>query len=156
MDMHDVEIEEPVRALLRHALATIAYRTARCLEGAPPGFAAFTAGQGARTPLELVRHLNALCLFTQALLTGAPRREVEQLCWDGQVERLEAALSELDGALQTATAWHHGPEAALQGPLSDALTHVGQLALCRRLAGAPIEGANYARAPIRAGSLSLR
>jgi hypothetical protein len=155
MEVHDIAIEEPVRALLRHTVAIIAYRTAICLRHAPAGFADFDAGQEARTPVQLVAHLTALCAFAGFLLVGAPRREVEESAWEGQIAGLEAALAELDGAIQGAARWHLAPEAALQGPLADALTHVGQLALLRRLAGSPVVSESYARAPIRPGELSL-
>lgn len=147
---------EETRAHIRHLLATIAYRTAKCLRDAPPGFADFAAGSGVRTPAEIVRHMTGTMHFSGGLLLGLPRREAEPLPWEQEVARLEAVLHELDDAVCQASAWHHDPLSAVQGPLSDALTHAGQLALLRRLAGAPIPGENFARAEIHAGGLSLR
>lgn len=146
---------ETARALLRHTFATIAYRTARCLSGVPADFGAFAPGAGVRTPAEIVNHLTGLCRFAQGLLTGGPRREDRPLPWPEEVRRLEVALRELDAAVAAAAEWHHDPTAALQGPLADALTHVGQLALLRRLAGTPLPGENYSRAPIRIGDLNI-
>ena len=146
---------DAVRAVIRHVVATIAYRTRKCLVGAPPGFARFDAGGGARTPADLVDHLTGLCHFACGLLAGSPRRELEPVGWEAGIERLGAALRELDTAVAEAGSWHQDPAMALHGPLSDALTHVGQLAMLRRLAGSPIQGENYARAPIRIGQVSL-
>jgi hypothetical protein len=148
-------VEAPARLLIRHALATIAYRAAKCLRDAPSHFDTFSAGEGTRTPAELVNHLTGLCYFSQGLLTGGPRRDTPTLPWPEEVARLEAALRELDSAVAVADVWRHDPLCALQGPLADALTHVGQLAMLRRLAGSPVMGENYARAPVRAGELSL-
>ncbi len=146
---------DTTRRLLRHLVATFAYRTARCLRDAPEGFAAFEAGGGVRTPAELVRHMTGLMHFAQGLLTGLPRQELPPLDWPGEVARLQAAVRALDGAVAGAAAWQTDPLSALQGPLADALTHTGQLATLRRLAGAPLEGANYARAEIRAGQVEI-
>lgn len=146
---------EETRLLLRHLLATIAYRTSKCLTDAPAGFPDFAAGGGTRTPAELIRHLTGLMHFAQGLLVGKPRQEVPPLEWDGEVDRLQSALRDLDNALATAPAWQADPLPALQGPLADALTHIGQLAMLRRLAGSPIQGGNYSRADIRAGQVDL-
>jgi hypothetical protein len=147
--------DEATRLLLRHLVATIAFRTRVCLAGAPLGFGAYTPGDGVRTPTELVVHLVGLCRFAQGLLTGLPRQEEGDLGWREAVGRLEAALRALDAAIAEAPMWHHAPTAALQGPLADALTHVGQLAMLRRLASAPVAADNYARAPIEVGDLAL-
>lgn len=146
---------EVTRALLRHTFAIIAYRTAKCLSGAPAEFGTFAPGAGVRTPAEVVNHLTGLCRFAQGLLTGGPRRQDAPIPWPEEVRRLEAAMRELDGAVAVAAEWHHEPTEALQGPLADALTHVGQLALLRRLAGTPVPAENYSRAPIRVGDLRL-
>ena len=38
-----------------------------------------------------------------------------------------------------------------QGPIADALTHIGQIGMMRRMAGAPVRGENYFKADIAAG-----
>jgi len=146
---------EETRHLLRHLLATFAFRTATCLRDAPAGFAYFGAGNGVRTPAEVIRHMTGLMYFAHGLLVETPRLELPPLDWDGEVVRLQAALRDLDEAVAAASQWQSDPLAALQGPLADALTHTGQLATLRRLAGSPIQGGNYARAGIRAGELRL-
>jgi hypothetical protein len=44
-------------------------------------------------------------------------------------------------------------ERLLQGPFSDAMTHAGQLALLRRLAGAPVPPENFIVANIESNRL---
>ncbi len=57
---------DPARAFLRHTLAALAYRAAKPLRDAPPGFADFADGKGGRTPRQLVAHMGDL--FDWALL----------------------------------------------------------------------------------------
>jgi hypothetical protein len=45
-------------------------------------------------------------------------------------------------------------EQFLQGPLSDAMTHAGQLAMLRRLAGDPVPPENFVFAGVRADNVS--
>lgn len=145
---------EETRALLRHLVATIAHRAGHCLRDAPPGFPDFAAGAGVRTPAQILGHLTGLMHAAGALLTGAPRRESPAAGWEAGIAAFEDALRGLDAAIAGAAAWRE-PLPALQGPLADALTHIGQLALLRRLAGAPIAGGGYPRADIRAGEIGL-
>jgi hypothetical protein len=48
---------------------------------------------------------------------------------------------------------HAVAEALFQGPIADALTHVGQLAMQRRLTGAPTRGENFFVAVVTAGQV---
>jgi hypothetical protein len=157
---------EETRHLLRHLLATIAFRAGLCLRDTPAGFADFHAGQGVRTPAELVRHMSALMEFAGRMLRGGDRVRTQggrpaggmpsaELPWPQEVARLSEAMAALDGVLETASLGAAEVDAALQGPLADALTHVGQLATLRRLAGSPIAGAQYPRAPVVAGQVRL-
>lgn len=86
---------DETRRILRHLLATIAYRTALCLRDAPSGFADFRPGNGVRPPAELIRHMTGLMAFTRSLLIGGTRQEIPPLDWPGEVARLEAALGDL-------------------------------------------------------------
>ena len=146
---------EEVRGLLRHLVATIAYRGGLALRDAPAGFGAFSAGAGMRTPGELVRHLTGLMYFAQSLLSGGERPEVPTLDWDAQIAGFQVALRALDATLAALPRWATDPRTALQGPLADALTHIGQLIMLRRMAGAPIAGGRYPWADIRAGDVGL-
>jgi hypothetical protein len=46
-------------------------------------------------------------------------------------------------------------EKLIQGPLADALTHVGQLAMLRGMAGVPVRPESYPRAEIVVGRVGI-
>ena len=145
-------MQDGKRQLLRHALATVAYRGSKAVGGAPAGFAAFQPGPSSRTPVQIVAHLGDL--FDWALTaarSAAVWHEPARLDWDGEVGRFFAALGRLDAYLASDEPLASSAEALLQGPVADALTHVGQLTMLRRLAGAPIRGESYFRAEMVAG-----
>lgn len=132
---------------LRHVLVTLGDRAAHALEDAPPGFAGFEAGHGVRPPLEVLRHLRHLTRFAASLWTGRELVAAVPEDWDAEVAGWRADLRALDAVLRA----HPEPTGdvpaakVLQGPLLDAMTHVGQLALLRRLAGAPVGRRAYFR-----------
>lgn len=137
---------------LRHGLATLAYRFAKSVRGANPAFGDFEPGSGARPPREIVRHLTQLVRWIHARIHGGSPEDPPGLDWNGEVARFHAELEKLDGAVETGPALSDETcLAILQGPLSDALTHVGQIAMLRRLAGSPVPGENFARAGVRRG-----
>lgn len=125
---------------LRHVLVTLADRFEHAVADAPAGFATFEGGAGVRTPIALVRHLRRLARFAAALWTGGDVEEAEPLDWCLEVEGFHADLRALDALLraQPEPAGTAGAHQVLQGPLLDAITHVGQLAMLRRMAGAPV------------------
>jgi hypothetical protein len=139
-------------SLLRHTVATLAYRGGKALRGAPPGFAAFRASSAARTPGQILSHVGDLLDWALHLSRGERVwKDSEPLPWDEEVGRFFAALSAFDERLATAEPLGAPPEKLFQGPVADALSHVGQIALLRRLAGAPIRGENYFAAEIATG-----
>jgi hypothetical protein len=141
---------EPAVAL-RHTIATLAYRGAKALRGAPESFAEFTLGPGGRTPLQLLAHVGDLLDWALTIADGeAVWNDATPLPWPQEVERFFGGLRRLDERLLSAPL-RCPPGALFQGPIADALTHVGQLAMLRRLAGAPIRGESYYRAEIVAG-----
>lgn len=143
---------DPARHLLRHTLATLAYRAGKVLRDAPEGFAAFSAGESTRTPAEILAHMGDLLGWALAMADDAPRRNAESpLPWDREIARFFAALERLDRRLAEGDPLAISPERLFQGPIADALTHVGQLAMLRRLAGAPVARESYARAEIEVG-----
>jgi hypothetical protein len=140
------------RALLRHALATVAYRGGKAVRGAPESFAGFRAAAGPRTPLEILAHLGDLFDWALSMATGTPDwKGATPQSWEREVDRFFDALGRFDAYLSLETPLAASPEKLFQGPVADALTHVGQLTLLRRLAGAPIRGENYVAAEISAG-----
>lgn len=142
------------RAFLRHANATIAYRGAKAIRGAPPEFAHFKAGPTTRTPLEILAHIGDLLEVSAARLRGpAQWKEATPDTWENQVARFHRALAGIDAALASDAPIEVALDKWYQGPFADALTHVGQLAMLRRMAGAAIRGENYFRAHIEAGRI---
>lgn len=141
---------ESALQMLRHTLATLAYRAEKALRDGPDGFAAFRPAPGSRTPTELVSHLGDLMEWGERMARGELRWAPGEVTdWSAGRERFFAALAALDAALTDSAA----PFVAVifQGPVADALTHVGQIALMRGMAGAPVRPESYARATIEAG-----
>jgi hypothetical protein len=132
---------------LRHLLVTLADRFEHAVDGAPPDFATFDAGAGTRTPLDLVRHLAGLMRFAGGLWTGEEAPGAEGLPWTQEVDGFRRELRALDALLRARPLPAGGTPAhrVLQGPLLDAVTHVGQLVMLRRLAGAPVPRRRFAQ-----------
>lgn len=140
------------RDLLRHTLATLAYRTARATENAPASFADFD-GAG-RRPVAILAHMGDLFDWALAMAQGSPAwHNSAPLAWAEEQKRFFAALGAFDAYLASTAELHAPIERLFQGPIADALTHAGQLAMLRRLAGAPIRGENYYVAAIAAGQV---
>ena len=148
---------DPVRQLLRHTLATLAYRARRPLTGAPAGFAEFHASETSRTPGQILAHLGDLLDWTLSIVRGKQEwHDSPPLVWDKSVERFYAGLQALDEYLASGAPLAETPEKIFQGPIADALTHVGQISFLRRVAGAPVRGENYHKAEIVAGRVGLQ
>lgn len=143
---------DPRRELLRHMLATVAYRGGKTLRGAPASFAGFRVGTTTRTPVQILAHLGDLFDW---VLTQARGQEAwhdsEPLPWDDEVARFFATLRTFDDYLASDAPLHASVETMLQSAVADALTHIGQIALLRRVADSPVRGESYARAEIVAG-----
>jgi hypothetical protein len=145
-------LTESDRAFLRHTLATIAYRAAKVERDAPPAYAGFKLGKNARTPLELLAHLSDL--FDWALTMAQGKEDWVQSkpgSWRKEVERFHASLLALDRFLASDAPMRVTSEQLFQGPISDSLTHIGQMALLRRQADSPVRSEVYVRADIAAG-----
>jgi len=143
---------DPKRELLRHTLATLVYRGAKILRDAPAGFGSFRLAEGTRTPAEILAHIGDLLDWAVHLAGGQHVwRPVPPQPWDADVERFFEGTRRLDAVLASDAALGFPCERLFQGPIADALTHFGQLALQRRRAGAPVRGENYFKAEIVAG-----
>ena len=140
------------RQLLRHTVATLAYRADNALRDAPGTFKDFRLSAASRTPLEIVSHLGDLMAWAERMARGEYRWIAEPAVdWTHACERCFNGIAALDAALVTATFEVYSPEVIFQGPVADALTHVGQLTLLRGAAGAPVRPESYARAEITVG-----
>ncbi|MDR3772728.1 MAG: hypothetical protein P4L26_05225 [Terracidiphilus sp.] len=138
------------RELLRHTLATLAYRAARALEDSPESFARFD-GAG-RTPAQILAHMGDLFDWALSMAEGKQRwHNSEPLAWAAEQGRFFAALKAFDAYLVSGGRINAPLERLFQGPVADTMTHVGQLAMLRRLAGCAIRGENYYVAEISTG-----
>ena len=140
------------RELLRHTLATLAYRATRALDGAPDNFADY-AGAG-RKPVEILAHMGDLLDWGLSMADGTRRwHSSEPQDWDEEKQRFYAALKAFDAFLASDKPLQAQAERLFQGPVADALTHVGQLAMLRRLAGSPTRGENFFVSTISVGQV---
>ena len=143
------------RDLLRHCLATIAYRAGKVLRDSPKSFATFQPPEKARTPEQILTHMGDLQDWALSTAIGKPTwKDSQPLPWEQEVQRFFEALKRFDDYLAGEEALHASPEKLFQGPVADTLNHVGQLAMLRRLAGVPVKGENYFKAEIAAGRVS--
>ncbi len=143
---------DPKREMLRYTIATLAYRGAKTVRGAPNSFASFPASETTRTPAQILAHIGDLLDWALSIAKGAETwNNSERLEWTAEVARFHAALEKFDNFLASDAELAASCERLFQGPIADALTHVGQLTMLRRMAGAPIKGENYSRAKIEAG-----
>jgi hypothetical protein len=142
------------RALLKHFLAALAYRTQKALRGSPEDFADFRAAPGIRTPHELIRHMDGVLGYARTFFIGGKYRPPKLDDFQGAVLHFHEVLTDLGHDLESRSELHDiKPEQLLQGPFADAMTHAGQLAMLRRLAGSPIPSENFIYADIRADNL---
>lgn len=144
------------RELIRHFLATLNYRLKRAATGAPENFGSFKQCD-ARTPLEVLHHINDMLRFANGRFRAQATQVIAKGTWPDELNIFKQQLDDLDSALQelplkgVLNGKPMSMEQLFQGPLCDCMTHVGQLAFLRRLAGSPVAAENYVRAEIRPG-----
>ena len=144
------------REMLRHAVATVAYRGGKAVRDAPAAFAAYSPDGSPRTAVKILAHIGDLFDWALSQAKGAEAwNDSTPLEWNAEVARFFNALQRFDAYLASDTPLAAPPEKLFQGAVADALTHIGQLAMLRRLGGAKIKGENYARADIVAGRVGL-
>ena len=147
--MTDIEI-------IRHTVATLAYRAAKTMRGAPESFAEFRAGGTSRSPLEIVGHMGDLFDWAYSMTTGQPKWNTSTpQTWQKECARFFAALKKFDDALASGKPIPYELTRMFQGPIADALTHTGQLAMLRHLHGSPMKGESYNRADIVIGRVGF-
>jgi hypothetical protein len=143
------------RALLNHFLAALAYRTQKALRDAPADFGSFSPPGDVRSPKELVRHMTSVLGYSRTFFIGGSYRPEALETLTAEVERFHQMLEDLSRHLKDDTALLNGmtEEQLIQGPFADAMTHVGQLAMLRRFAGAPVAPENFVVANIQPSNL---
>jgi hypothetical protein len=140
------------RSLLRHTLATLAYRAQKVLNEAPAGFADHRAAPSSRTPLEIVNHLGDLMDWGSRMAQGDYKWLADpQPDWTSACDRFFRGTAAFDASIAASDFTVYSPGIIFQGPIADALTHVGQIAMLRGMAGEPIKPESYARAEIEVG-----
>src|SRR6267142_1626399 len=140
------------REMLRHTVATIAYRGAKAVRGAHDSFASFKASETTRTPAQILAHIGDLLDWALSIAKDAEIwHNSTPLPWNQESERFHTALTSLDEYLAANSQLGGTCERLFQGAIADSLTHVGQLTMLRRMAGAPIRSENYSLAQIEAG-----
>ena len=143
---------DPKVELLRHTVATVAYRGGKAVRNAPADFGEFRAGDDGRTAVEILAHIGDLFEWALSIARGAQVwKDSKPLAWDAECARFFVALKAFDDYLASGEVLHETPEKLFQGPIADALTHVGQIAMLRRMAGARMKGENYHQAEIVGG-----
>lgn len=143
---------ETARELLRHAVATIAYRGGKAIRGAPESFAEFKASDKTRTPGQILAHLGDLFDWALSMAQGKQAwHDSKPLSWEEGSKRFFASLQRFEDYLASDAPLQAPAEKLLQGPVADALTHVGQIAILRGISGNPIRPENYFKAEIIAG-----
>ena len=140
------------RELLRHTVATLAYRGGKAVANAPEDFNSFRIKEGTRTPEQILAHIGDLLDWALSIAEGKQRwHDSTPLAWNAEVARFFSALEAFDSYLASDNVLNAPEEKLFQGPIADALTHVGQIAMLRRMADVPIRGENYFKAEIEAG-----
>ena len=145
---------DPKREFFRHTIATLAYRSCKTLRSVPENFADFRVAEHTRTPVQILAHIGDLLDWVLSQAKGKEEwHNSKPLSWKEEVTRFFAALEALDVYLASDALIAVPVEKLFQGAIADALTHTGQLAMLRRIAGAPVKGENYHRAHIAAGQV---
>ena len=140
------------RQMLRHTVAVLAYRGGKTVQNASADFATFRASESSRTPIEILAHIGDLLDWALWMAQGKQVwKNSIPLPWEEEVARFFNALEKLDSYLASEAPLGYPAEKLFQGPVADALTHVGQLAFLRRMGGVPIRGENYFKAEIVSG-----
>ena len=140
------------RELLRHTVATVAYRGGKAVSAAPDGFNSFRVNETSRTPEQILAHIGDLFDWALSIARGNQTwHNATPQEWNAEVDRFFSALKAFDDYLASDYPLACPTEKLFQGPIADALTHVGQIAMLRRMAGGPVKGENYFVAEIEAG-----
>lgn len=143
------------RSLLKHFLAALAYRTQKALRDAPVDFGSFKPPADVRSPQELVRHMTSVLGYARTYFIGGSYWPEPLGSLEEEVSRFHLMLEDLGLHFEKGTPLlgEMTEEQLLQGPFADAMTHVGQLAMLRRFAGAPVAPENFIVADINSNRL---
>ncbi len=145
--MNDTE-----RQLLKHLLAALVYRFTKSIKDVENEFWNFKVKDGVRTPHQLVVHIiNVLGYVKTFFIGGKFRAKMQDV--ENDVNRFYEIIQELDKLISKDELREIHPKKLLQGPLSDSMTHIGQIAMIRRIFGSPIAPENFVFADIESNNL---
>lgn len=138
---------------LRHTIATIAYRFQKSVSVAGKNFADFSLGQGSRSSTEIVHHIYHVLWWTRIFVQEKRfiKEKPEKLSFNLEIERVNREFEMLDNLFSETALDMNFSKRLLQGPLSDVLTHIGQLSMLSRLNGHPVKGEDFSSAAISTG-----
>jgi hypothetical protein len=139
--------------VLRHFLAAIAYRGTKAIKNAPKSYPSVSISKGVRTPVELLHHITGVLTYAHSFFENYDTTQFQLKSWDAEVDAFYEILSKLDKSLQQLNLKEITEEQLLQGPFSDAMTHIGQLSLLRRMADSPIPSENFIYAAVQKGAV---
>src|SRR5689334_13334043 len=144
------------RQMLRHTVATVAYRGGKAVANAPDNFESFRVNDTTRTPGQILAHIGDLYDWALSIARGQQTwHNSTPKPWAHEVERFFAAVKAFDDYLASENEIADDPEKLFQGPVADSLTHIGQIAMLRRMAGGPVKGENYFVAQIEVGRVGI-
>ncbi len=141
------------REMLRHFIASIAYHATKAIRDAPATYPEFNAGEGLRTPREILHHMTGVLSYVHSFFEDYETTYFEHQTWDAEVNHFYETLSKLDRSFQEKGPREVSEEQLLQGPLSDTMAHIGQLLMLRRLASSPVPSENFIFADITKGAV---
>jgi len=139
--------------MLRHFLASIAYRATKTIKNPPNNYPTLNLGKGVKTPLGILHHVTGVLTYAHSFFEHYDTTHSKVKSWDAEVDRFYNILSKLDRSIQEKKTDKVTEEQLLQGPLSDAMTHIGQLSMLRRLADSPLPSENFIFAGVRKGAV---
>jgi hypothetical protein len=142
--------------VLRHLVATLAYRAAKAIRDVPSDFPSTSVSPTTRQPVQIVAHMADLMAWALSLADGRSEwKPAGSRDWQAEVQRFFAGLETLDQRLTTTVPTADSIQKLIQGPLADALTHVGQIAMLRGMTGNAVRPESYARAQVVRGRVGL-
>jgi hypothetical protein len=141
------------REMLRHFIASIAYHATKAIRDAPAEYPEFNSSEGARTPRQILHHMTGVLTYAHSFFETYDTTFFDHKSWDAEIVHFYETLSKLDRSLQEKGPREISEEQLLQGPFSDAMAHIGQLLMLRRLAGSPVPSENFIFADIAKGAV---
>jgi hypothetical protein len=155
--MSSIPADDPTtRLILRHLLATIAYRAGKAIRDTPDAFGQYRETPDPPSSAQIVAHMGDLMEWVLRMVRGEWLwTTATALPWEQEIARFFRTLKALDDELASGAPIKWDPAKVIQGGIADALTHTGQLAMLRRLSGHKMKGESYARADVAIGRVGV-